>query len=241
MSPAEGVHTVRSFDEELRRLSTVVVRMGSLAEQQVALALRAVSERDNALAEQVVRSDPDVDQLESDVHALTFRLLALRQPVAVDLRQIIGALKISSDLERVGDYAKSVSKRALVLNQMQPVRPAAAIPRMGRMVQGLFSDVLDAYVEQDVDKALAVWEKDDELDEMYTSLFRELVTYMMEDPRNITPCTHLMFMAKNIERMGDHATNIAETIYFQVKGKPLLGDRPRGTDDDEFVVIPPTL
>jgi phosphate transport system protein len=145
----------------------------------------------------------------------------------VDLRQILAALKTASDLERIADYATNVAKRSIVLNQTPPVKPAFAIPRMGRLGQAMIKDVLDAYVERDADKALVVWARDEELDEMYTSLFRELLTYMIEDPRNITACTHLLFMAKNIERIGDHATNIAETLYFMVHGTPLAMSRPK--------------
>ena len=162
----------------------------------------------------------------------------MRQPLAEDLRRVVGALKISADLERIGDYAANISKRAVALNQLPPARPAAGIPRMGKMVQQILKEVLDAYVEQDAEKALLVWRRDEEVDEMYTSLFRELLTYMMEDPRNITPCTHLLFMAKNIERIGDHATNIAETLYYQVTGRPLTAERPKG-DTSAFTVIEP--
>jgi phosphate transport system protein len=156
------------------------------------------------------------------------RLLALRQPMARDLRQSIAALKIASDLERIGDYAANVAKRSIALNQTPPVRPVYAVPRMGRLCQAMIKDMLDAYVERDADKALAVWLRDEELDEMYTSLFRELLTYMIEDPRNITACTHLLFIAKNLERVGDHTTNIAETLYFLVHGVPLAQTRPKG-------------
>jgi phosphate transport system protein len=183
--------------------------------------------RDSRLAADVVEADARVDQLEHDIEGMALRLLALRQPMAVDLRQILAALKTASDLERIADYATNVAKRSIVLNQTPPVRPAFAIPRMGRLGQAMIKDVLDAYVERDADKALLVWARDEELDEMYTSLFRELLTYMIEDPRNITACTHLLFMAKNIERIGDHSTNIAETLYFMVHGTPLAMLRPK--------------
>jgi phosphate transport system protein len=155
-------------------------------------------------------------------------MLALRQPVAQDLRVIVGALKISGDIERIADYAANVAKRALVLNQIPPVKPTAAVPRLGRLVQEIVKEVLDAYVEQNTERALKVWKQDEEVDDMYTGLFRELITYMMEDPRNITACTHLMFIAKNVERIGDHATNIAETIYFLVQGTHIRELRPKG-------------
>jgi phosphate transport system protein len=155
-------------------------------------------------------------------------LLALRQPVAQDLRAIVGALKISGELERIGDYAANVAKRALVLNQLPPVRATNAVAHLGRLVQEIIKDTLDAYGDRDADKALSVWNRDQEVDDLYTSMFRELVTYMMEDPRNITACTHLMFIGKNIERIGDHATNIAEIIHFEIFGAPIRAPRPKG-------------
>ncbi|HVM81580.1 MAG TPA: phosphate signaling complex protein PhoU [Stellaceae bacterium] len=220
-------HIVKSYDEELRRLDNAITQMGGLAETQLATAIDAVMKRDSRLATEVVESDPRVDQLEGEIEQLAVRLLALRQPMAVDLRQILAALKTASELERIGDYAANVAKRSIVLNQTPPVRPAFSVPRMGRLAQAMIKDILDAYVERDADKALLVWARDEELDEMYNSLFRELLTYMIEDPRNITPCTHLLFIAKNIERIGDHATNIAETLYFMVHGHPLQQARPK--------------
>ena len=166
-------------------------------------------------------------------------MLALRQPMAKDLRAIVAALRIAGDLERIGDYAKNVAKRTMALNQVPAVRLAASIPRMGKLVQQIIKDILDAYTERDADKAYAAWSRDEEVDGMYNSLFRELLTYMMEDPRNITPCTHILFIAKNIERMGDHATNIAETIYFVVHGVPMTETRPKG-DTTSFTVVSPT-
>jgi len=220
-------HIIKSYDEELRRLDNAITQMGGLAETQLASAIEAVVKRDSRLAADVVEADARVDQLEHDIESLALRLLALRQPMAVDLRQILAALKTASDLERIADYATNVAKRSIVLNQAPPVKPAFSIPRMGRLGQAMIKDVLDAYVERDADKALLVWARDEELDEMYTSLFRELLTYMIEDPRNITACTHLLFMAKNLERIGDHATNIAETLYFMVHGTPLAMARPK--------------
>jgi phosphate transport system protein len=220
-------HIIKSYDEELRRLDNAITQMGGLAETQLANAIEAVVKRDSRLAADVVEADARVDELEQDIESLALRLLALRQPMAVDLRQILAALKTASDLERIGDYATNVAKRSIVLNQSPPVKPAFSIPRMGRLGQVMIKDVLDAYVERDADKALLVWARDEELDEMYTSLFRELLTYMIEDARNITACTHLLFMAKNIERIGDHATNIAETLYFMVHGTPLTMARPK--------------
>ena len=221
-------HTVKSYDEELDRMTNAILEMGGMVEQQLAGAITALVKRDAALADQVRQSDQKVDALEEEVNHLVLRLLALRQPMAIDLRLITASLKISSDLERMGDYAANMAKRAGALSQIEPVGPISAIPRLAQVTQTMTKDVLDAYVERDVDKAMAVWRRDEEVDEMYNSVFRELLTYMMEDPRSITPCTHLLFIAKNIERLGDHATNIAETINFMVKGTAVAGERPKG-------------
>ena len=231
-------HIVRSFSEELRRLSTLITQMGGIAEAQVETAVRAVARRDADLASAVLRSDERLDQYERDIDAEAIRMLALRQPMAGDLREIVSALKIAADLERIGDYAANIAKRAMVLAQMPAMRPAGGIPRMGRLVQEIMKDVLDAYTDRDLDKAIAAWHRDEELDDLYTSMFREVLTYMMEDPRNITPCTHLLFIAKNLERVGDHATNIAETIHFVVVGHSLKTARPKG-DTTSFAVITP--
>ena len=220
-------HIIKSYDQELQRLDNTIAEMGGMAESQLAAAIDAVVKRDSDLATEVIENDAKVDELEHEVESLVVRLLALRQPMARDLRQIVAALKTATDLERICDYAANVAKRSIVLNQTAPVKPVYALPRMGSLCQGMVKDMLDAYVERDADKALAVWLRDEELDEMYTSLFRELLTYMIEDARNITPCTHLLFMAKNLERIGDHTTNIAETLYFLVHGKPLQQIRPK--------------
>ncbi len=237
MSTADP-HIVKSFDEELQNLREVIVRMGGLAEAQLSSAIEALVKRDSELARQVIDRDAAIDELEQDADESAMRLLALRQPVADDLREVISALKMASALERIGDYAKNVAKRTTVLSQAQPVRPTHAVPRMARLVQVIIKDTLDAYVDGDPEKAVAVWRRDEEVDEMYTNLFRELLTYMMEDPRNITPATHLLFIAKNIERMGDHATNVAELIYFRVTGEQIEGGRPKG-DTTSFQVITP--
>ena len=233
-------HTVKSYDEELNQMTGTILRMGGMVEQQLAEAITALVKRDPELAARVIQDDKLVDRLEHEVDHLVMRLLALRQPMAVDLRLITASLKISSDLERIGDYAANVAKRADALSQVEPMRPVVVIPRMSLIVQGMIKDVLDAYMGRDVDKALDVWRRDEEVDEIYNSLFRELLTYMMEDPRHITPCTHLLFIAKNIERMGDHATNIAETISFLVTGTPLDEVRPKG-DKTPFTTTPADL
>ena len=173
--------------------------------------------------------------MEDEIEELTLRMIALRQPVARDLRSILAALRISHDLERMGDYATNVAKRASALIRLPEVGPINGIARMGRLAHLVIKDVLDAYTDNDVERAVNAWRRDEEIDQMYTSLFRELLTYMMEDPRNITPCAHLLFVAKNIERIGDHATNIAETIYFEETGTRLEGLRPKG-DTSSFEV-----
>src|SRR6516162_2876438 len=231
-------HMVRAYDDELQKLNNTVAEMGGLAESQLGTAIEAVVTRDVDLAARVVEGDPKVDQLERDLDNLAIRLLALRQPVARDLREVFAALKIGSDLERIGDYAANVAKRSIALSQAPPVRPVYALPRMARLAQLLVKEVIDAYVSRDADKAYAVWMRDEELDAMYASLFRELLTYMMEDPRNIGPCSHLLFMAKNIERIGDHATNIAEDLYYLVHGTPLTQQRPKGDESSLAVVTP---
>jgi len=231
-------HIVKSYDEELARLGNMIVEMGGLAESQLSAAIDAVAKRDSALAALVVEGDARVDDLERELDNLAIRLLALRQPMARDLREIFAALKIGADLERICDYAANVAKRSIALAQSPPIQPVHALPRMGTLALALIKDVIDAYVEKDADKALEVWRRDEELDEMYSSLFREFLTYMMEDPRNIGACTHLLFMAKNIERIGDHATNIAEDLYYLVHGTPLTEVRPKGDKSSLEVVAP---
>jgi phosphate transport system protein len=231
-------HIVKSYDEELQRLNKIIIEMGGLAESQLAAAIDSVVRRDSELAANVIEGDAKVDQLERDLDNLAVRLLALRQPMARDLREIVAALKIASDLERICDYAANVAKRSIALAQSPPTHTAHALPRMSRLALLLVKDVIDAYVERDADKAMAVWNRDEELDEMYSSLFREFLTYMMEDPRNIGAYTHLLFMAKNIERIGDHATNIAEDLYYLVHGTPLDQVRPKGDRSNLAIMSP---
>jgi len=231
-------HIVKSFDEELNRLSDLISRMGGLAETQLEQAIEALQKRDSTLAETAIAHDRKIDTLHTEVDEMAIRLLALRQPMATDLRHIVTGLKIAPVVERIGDYAKNVAKRAIALNQLPPVKPLFTIPRMGRMVREMIKDVLDAFANNDVEKARQVWVRDAEVDDMYDSLFRELLTYMMEDPRNITPCTHLLFVARNIERIGDLATNIAELIHYQVEGVVLDEDRPK-TDKASVTVVEP--
>ena len=221
-------HTVKSFDAELEGLTAKVSEMGGLAEAELTGAIEAVSRRDTALAERIILDDVRVDQLGRQIEAQAIRLLALRQPMADDLRETLAAIKMSVDLERIGDLAKNVAKRALVLNREPPVRLTQSVGRMGRQALQQLTQVLDAYAQRSAERALAVWRSDNEIDENYNSLFRELLTYMMEDPRTIGLCTHLLFLAKNLERIGDHATNVAEIVYYLVTGTDLSLDRPRG-------------
>ena len=223
-------HTLKRFDEELERLSATISEMGGLTESQFADSLRALRQRDTEIAEKVIAEDPRVDALDEAVQEQTIRLLALRQPMAVDLRVILSSIKIAAALERIADYAKNTAKRSIVLNQMAPPASAVAgIDRLGRLVRTALKDVLDAFAQGDVAKAHDVWERDEEIDQVYSGLFRELLTYMLEDPRMITGCTHLMFMAKNIERAGDHVTNIAELVSFRATGHGFEEDRPKGS------------
>ncbi|MBX3455936.1 phosphate signaling complex protein PhoU [Ferrovibrio sp.] len=229
-------HTVKAYDDDLKRLGTMVVQMGGMAESQFAAAIEALVKRDSDKASTVVQGDAKVDVLRNQLDEFAIDLLALRQPMALDLRVIVSALRISSELERIGDYAKNVAKRSLVLNQSPVVRPVSAVPRMASLVQAMFKDTLDAYISHDAAKAEAVLLRDEEVDDMYNSLFRELLTYMMEDPRSITACTHLLFIAKNIERIGDHTTNIAELIVYAVRGQIPKDERPKGENADIAVL-----
>ncbi len=231
-------HIVKSFDEELARLSDLISRMGGLSEAQLENSIEALQKRDSSLAEDAIENDRLIDDLHAEVDELAIRLLALRQPMAADLRHIVTGLKVAPIVERIGDYSKNVAKRTIALNQMPPVKPLFTIPRMGRLVREMTKDVLDAFSNNDVAAARDVWARDKEVDDMYDSLFRELLTYMMEDARNITACTHLLFVARNIERIGDLATNIAELIHYQVEGRPLDEDRPKADEASVTVVEP---
>jgi phosphate transport system protein len=220
-------HIVKSFSEQLEMLANAVAQMGGLAESQFANAIEAVAKRDTKLAEAAIGSDERVDRIQQTVEDQALRLLALRQPMAVDLRNTLAAIKIAYELERVGDLAKNLAKRALILNREPPIRLTQSLARMGRQALTQLKSVLDAYSDRDPEAAKSVWRHDEEIDELYNSLFRELLTYMMEDPRTIGLCTHLLFIAKNIERAGDHATNIAETVHYMVTGTYLRIDRPK--------------
>jgi len=221
-------HIVRSYEEELAALNTKIAKMGGLAEQVVGQSIDALERRDPDLAEVTIKEDEVIDALEHEIEEQAIVMIARRQPMAYDLRQIMAALRISADLERIGDLGKNIGKRALaVVGEQQPKKLMLGLKHMGELALEQLKEVLDAFIERDADRALKVWYKDEEIDAMYNSLFRELLTYMMEDPRNIGLCTHLLFGAKNIERIGDHATNIAETVYFLVHGRPITDQRPK--------------
>ncbi len=233
-------HIMKVYDEELTRLDQLIAEMGGLAESQLSDAVEAMLRRDGELALKVAERDQRIDALERDIDALTMRVLALRQPMAEDLRAVIAALKTASDLERVGDYTRNIANRTLALRQLRPIGSAShTIARMGVLVQGMIKNVLDAYVGRDAALADDVRLRDEEVDQLHTSLFRELLTYMMEDPRHITTCTHLLFIAKNVERIGDHVTNIAEHVHFMVCGEPPAPDRPKGDRSSLTVVDSP--
>jgi phosphate transport system protein len=222
-------HTTKAFDVDLQEITRKVAEMGGLAERQIADATRALVERDADLAERVIATDPTIDAMQHDIEEKSILTIARRQPMAIDLREIIGAMRVCNDLERIGDHAKHIGKRVVALDlDMHPQKLIRGVEHMASLVEALLKRVLDAYASHDVAAALAVWNGDEEVDAICTSLFRELLTYMMEDPRNITFCMHLMFCAKDIERIGDHATNIAETVYYMIEGRPITDQRPKG-------------
>ena len=226
MNTQPNDHIVKSYDEEQRRIVAEIVRMGETAVAQLEAALDVVERRDDKAAERVIGNDDAIDALEQQVNHDVIRLIR-RGPLAGDLRVILAALRVASDIERIGDLAANIAKRSMALNLAPPLPHTRGLDALGRMAARQVRDVLDAYVQRDGEAALRVRASDAELDTLYTGLFRELLTYMMEDPRNITPCTHLLFMAKNLERIGDHATNIAENVWFLVYGDQPLPPRDK--------------
>ena len=214
-----AAHTVKSFDEDIAQLRAVITRMGGLCESQIAESVDALMSRNAEAAQIIIENDKRLDALEAEAEALAVRIIALRAPLAVDLREIVSSLKIAGVLERIGDYAKNIAKRSAVVAQSQPVGPAVIIPEMARLVVEIIRDTLDAFVDRDPVKALALLQRDQQVDEYYNSLFRALLTFMMENPHYITPSTHLLFVAKNLERIGDHATSVAEMVYYSVTGQ----------------------
>jgi phosphate transport system protein len=222
-------HIVRSYDADLEGIRRSLAEMGGMAERMLGDSTVALLRGDTALAQKIIAADQRLDNLQREVEEKAVLTIARRQPLAQDLRELISAIRLASDIERVGDLAKNIAKRAVAIaGQFQPPhRAVVGLEHISRLVQAQLKDVLDAYAAANDQKALDVWRRDDEIDALYTSLFRELLTYMMEDPRNITFCTHLLFCAKNIERIGDHTTNIAETIHYLVTGDSLDGNRPK--------------
>ena len=222
-------HTARAFDIDLQDLARLVAEMGGLAEKQIGESVDALNSHDLALAQRVIALDDKIDMLQREIEEKAILTIARRQPMAVDLRDIVGALRVANDLERIGDLAKNIAKRVGALDDdIELTKVLRGVEHMADLVLSQIKDVLDAYTRRDVEKALAVWRGDEEVDAVNNSLFRELLTYMMEDPRNISYCIHLLFCAKNIERMGDHATNIAESVYYMVEGRTLAEERPKG-------------
>ena len=221
-------HIVSSYDNDLQGLRRRISEMGGIAEKMLVESIAALVRHDKALAQTVISSDSRLDVLQREVEESAILTIARRQPLAVDLRETISAIRVSGDLERIGDLAKNIAKRVVAISdQTQPQKIVVGLQHMSDLVLGQLKDVLDAYSQQDTAKAIDVWKRDGAIDALYTSLFRELLTYMMEDPRNISFCTHLLFCAKNIERIGDHTTNIAETVHYLVTGETLAIDRPK--------------
>lgn len=219
--PTLPKHTLKAYDAELNELRALISQMGGMAQSLLEDATTALLSRDGERAQELVKADKAIDALEIDVERLAVQTIALRAPMADDLREIIGALKISAILERIGDYSKNIAKRATVLAKTDQFEQMAILPEMTRVAAGMIQDTLDAFVERDAEKAAAVRERDAQVDSLYNALFRELLTHMMENPRAITPSTHLLFIAKNIERIGDHATNAAEVVYYSATGNTL--------------------
>jgi phosphate transport system protein len=224
-----SAHTVKAFDQDLDQLRASIAQMGGLAEAAIAEAMRALVDRDTEAANRVVENDKKIDALEAEVERNAVQLIALRAPMADDLREVVAALKIAGVVERIGDYAKNIAKRVHIIEGSSKIEPLSLLPEMARIVAEMVRNVLDAFAARDAQKAVAVCERDRAVDDFYNSIFRTLLTFMMENTHNITAATHLMFIAKNLERMGDHATNVAEMVYFAATGEH-MAERPKGED-----------
>ena len=232
-------HIVRSYDKELVEIDTMIATMGGYCETVLSDALLSLRKRNPDLAEETILIDDKINQLDLDIEEMAIRMIALRQPMAQDLRQLLGAIRIATDLERIGDLGKNLAKRAITVSEEKHPKPIRKnLKRMGKMVRRQLKHALDAYARRDAEKALEVWKGDEEVDDMYTSIFRELLTYMMEDPRNITLCTHLLFGARNLERIGDYTTHIARNVHFLVTGESIEGKRPKSDDTSSIHVAP---
>ncbi len=221
-------HTVSAYDDDLKSIARMVTEIGGLAERAVGNAVEALTRLDTDLAQRVVAGDKELDRLQREIEEKSILVIARRQPMANDLREIVGAMRIANDIERVGDLAKNIAKRVVAINGVFPHKQLiTGVEHLCEIALQQLKKVLDAYASQDDQAANAVRQRDDEIDALYTSLFRELLTYMMEDPRNLTFCIHLLFCAKNIERIGDHATNIAESVHYVVTGRSYEDERPK--------------
>ncbi len=224
-------HTVKAFDNDIGQLRGLISQMGGLAEDAIARAMQALQRTDLQLAAEVRAGDKAIDAIEAEVERLAVRIIALRAPLAVDLREVVAALKIASVVERIGDYAKNIAKRVPMIESEHRIEPVSVLPAMGRMAAEMLHDVLDAFGARDATAAVRVSESDSSLDDFYDAIFRTLVTYMVENPATISQCAHLLFVAKNLERIGDQATNIAEMVYFAATGAQ-MPDRDRGGDQN---------
>ncbi len=226
----EAPHTVKSYEEELKNLNSNIIKMGGFCEKSLGNAIQAITTRNSDNAESVIKDDEKIDKFETLIEQQVVNLIALRQPMAIDLRETVTALKISSDLERIGDLAKNISKRTLLLNENLPKNLVDAIIRVSSDVQKQLKSILDAYLERSSAMAINVWESDEQIDDLTNFCMQEVIKYLKENEKNLSDGTHLLFVTKNIERIGDHTTNIAEQVYYLVKGEYLEGDRPKGTE-----------
>ncbi|GGB36058.1 phosphate transport system regulatory protein PhoU [Sphingomonas metalli] len=220
-------HTVKAFDSDIGQLRGLISEMGGLAEDAIAKAMQALTRSDLALAAAVRENDRRIDELEAEVERQAVRIIALRAPLAVDLREVVAAMKIASVVERIADYAKNIAKRVPLIESEHRIEPVSILPAMGRMAAEMVRSALDAFAARDAAEAARVWDSDAPLDDFYDSIFRTLVTFMVENPTTISQVAHLLFIAKNLERIGDHATNVAEMVYFAATGEH-LADRERG-------------
>lgn len=217
-------HIVSGYDDDLNQLSAALAELGGLVETMTSDSVRCIKKRDSDLAKKVIAMDERANALQEQIDEDALRLMALRHPMAADLRRTIGAIRCAVDLERVGDLAEGIARRAISINEEDKIELAKGVGRIGKLVKRQVSGALDALLREDADKALQIWLADEDVDEMYNAIFRELLTYMMGDPRTITACASFLFVAKNLERIGDHATNICESVYFTVHGKQLVND-----------------
>ena len=226
----EALHTVKSYEEELKNLNSNIIKMGGFCEEALGKAIQAITTRNSDNAESVIQEDEKIDKFETLIEQQVVNLIALRQPMAIDLRETVTALKISSDLERIGDLAKNISKRTLLLNENLPKNLVDSLIRVSTNVQKQLKAVLDSYLERSAAVAINVWESDEQIDDLTNLCMNEVISYLKDNEKNLEDGTHLLFVTKNIERIGDHTTNVAEQIYFLVTGEYLEGDRPKGTE-----------